>query len=105
MHNLKLKKIKISESHGKDIPSPYHSAPSFYVNAEQMPEIESWEVGKKYKLVIEVEQKSKNEREDSIDASFDILAYKHLKEKTIDEMSDKEFEEEKGKALANRYQL
>lgn len=103
MHNLKLKKIKVSESHGHDVPSPYYSAPSFYVSGEQMPEVATWEVGKKYKLIIEVEQKSKNEREDSVDASFDILAYKHLKEKSIDEMDDKEFGEEQGKQLAGHY--
>lgn len=101
MHNIKLKKIKINES--KESVMPSSSAPNFYINAGQMPEIKDWEVGKKYKLVIEVEQKSKNEREDSVDASFDILAYKHLKEKSIDEMDDKEFGEYKGKQLAGYY--
>mgnify|MGYP001609871838 FL=1 len=50
--------------------------------------------------MIEVEQKSKNEREDSVDASFEILAYKHLKEKSINEMDDKEFGEYQGKQMA-----
>ena len=102
MH-IKLKKIKTSESHSLDMPKPYHSAPSFYVSASQMPEIKDWEVGKKYRLMIEVEQKSKNESEDSgVDASFEILAYKHLKEKSINEMDDHEFGEYQSNEMAKR---
>lgn len=101
-HNYKLKKIKVSNPHGMDMPSvgKHYSAPNFYVDAEQMPEIKNWEVGKEYYLVVKVEQKSKNEREDSVDASFDIISYKHLKEKTIDEMSDREFGEHQSHKLA-----
>src|SRR3990167_2170356 len=94
-----LKKIKVSEPGGVDMPRPYHSAPSFYVDAEQMSEIKDWEVGKKYRLVVEVEQKTKNESEDSVSASFEIIAYKHMKEKTIDEMNDEEFGEYQGQAM------
>jgi len=89
-----LKKIKVNNSSnevpsvGKDL-----SAPSFYMSAEQMPEIKDWEVGKKYQLIIEVEQISKNEHENSVHASFEIVAYKHIPKKSIDEMTDEEFGE------------
>lgn len=96
-----LKKIKVS-SMQVDVPSigKHLSAPSFYIDAAQMPEIKHWEVGGKYRLVIDVEQKSKNEREDSTDASFDILAYRHLPKKSIDDMTDQEFGEYQGESLA-----
>jgi|SRR3990167_2890314 len=95
---MHLKKIKVDEMQGV-MPNPMSWPPSFSINAKQMPEIKDWEVGKKYRLVIEVEQKSKNEREDSLDASFEIVAYKHLKEKTMDEMSDSEFGEYQGQVM------
>ena len=100
-----LKKIKVSDeskSVGESI-KPYYSAPRFYVDAEQISEIKGWEVGSNYRLIVEVEQVSKEEREDgTISASFKIVAYKHLRSKTIDEMSDKEFGEYQGKALSGK---
>ena len=102
-HNLK--KIKVSPpssppSVGMESPGRHHYAPSFSIDAEQMPEIKSWEVGGKYRLIIEVEQKSKSAREDSVEASFDITHYKHIPKKTIDEMTDQEFEKYQGESLA-----
>lgn len=96
-----LKKIKVRHSSTEDVPyaSKHLSPPSFYINAAQMPEIKGWKVGGKYRLIIEVEQKSMNKREDSTDASFDILAYRHIPEKSIDEMTDKEFGDYQGEAL------
>ena len=77
----------------------HYYVPSFSVDAEQMPEIKSWKVGGKYRIMIEVEQKSKNEREESVDASFDILAYKHLPDKKIEDMTDEEFGQHQSEAL------
>ena len=94
--NITLKKIKQPEmSHEMPLPT----GPTFYIDANQMPEIKDWEVGKKYRLVVEVEQKSRNEREDMIDGSFEIVAYKHLADKKMENMDDKEFEEYSNKVV------
>lgn len=37
--------------------------PSIYFDSKQLPEIETWSVGKKYKLVVEVEMMSANTNE------------------------------------------
>ncbi len=73
--------------------SPMHGSypPSFTTNADQMPEIKDWEVGQKYKMVVEVEMKGMNEDKDMITGNFDVLAYKYLPEKDIADMNDKEF--------------
>ena len=67
-----------------------------------MLEIKDWEVGEKYRLIIEVEMKSKSEREEMIEGSFDISAYKHLKPKSPEEMDDEEFGEYQGKKLSGQ---
>lgn len=54
------------------------SRPSIYFNSKQLPEIETWSVGKKYKLVVEVEMMSANTNENkegkSTNADFRINA-------------------------------
>lgn len=99
---LKLKKIPVQEPRvGIDMPERRLYPPSFQIEAEQMPEIKDWEVGKKYRLIVEIEQKSAHQNEkDRMNASFDIVAYKHLKPKSMDEMNDEEFDEYSGEALA-----
>ena len=102
-HKIKLKKIpvrvidEVEALESPDMPPAY--PPSFDVNDIQMPEIKDWEVGKKYKFIIEVEQKSKNETKKKIRVSFDIIAYKYLKPKSIDEMTDEEFGQHQGESL------
>jgi len=96
-----LKKIKVSSD--GDMPASIgnrHYPPSFSVDAEQMPEIKNWEVGAKYRLVIEVEQTSKNENEHMVTGGFNIVAYKHLPTKSIDDMTDKEFAEYQDESLS-----
>ena len=90
---MKMKKIKVSEHHDMAMPSMAHYPPSFSVDSTQMPEIKDWEVGAKYKLMIEVEQKTKEETEQSTSSRFDIVAYHYKPEKTMEEMSDDEFRE------------
>lgn len=50
--------------------------PTVYLSKKDLPEIEDWEVGKKYKLVMEVEMVSRNENEydnkKDLNASFEI---------------------------------
>lgn len=52
--------------------------PSIYFNSEQLPEIKTWSVGKKYKLVVEVEMMSASTHENkegkSTNADFKIDA-------------------------------
>lgn len=73
---MKLKTIKSHEPEGMKAEGPgFMFPPSFHVSSNQMPEIKKWEVGKKYKLLVEVEQKSKNETEENVSAGFDITAY------------------------------
>ena len=100
----KLKKIKVSEKHDMlEVAGGLSTyPPSFHVGEKQMPEIKDWEVGKKYKLMIEVEQKSLSQNESGRDASFDIVAYAVMEEKDFDKMSDEEMEMEQGKALSNK---
>lgn len=96
--NIKLKKIKKPEMKGMDMPSM--SGPMFYVDDMQMSEIADWKVGEKYKMVVEVEMKSMSEDDHGMHGSLEVTAYKHLKEKTINEMSDKEFGDYQGQQLA-----
>ena len=103
MPKITLKKIPVKKLPKRSLPftdEPPFFLPSFGVSAKQMPEIKDWDVGKKYRIVIEVEQKSKEERNDHVHASFDIVAYKHLRKKSIDEMTDKEFGIHQGKVLS-----
>ena len=101
MAKLKLKKIPVTNRKDFDSPAiqPSVSPPSFWVGDKQMKEVANWEQGETYRLVVDVKMRSKNETEDGVEGGFDIVAYKHLKEKTIDEMSDEEFGEYQGEVL------
>ena len=99
MH-IKLKKIKKPEMEGMKMPSM--SGPMFYVDDAQMSEIASWKVGEKYRMVVEVEMKSMSEDDHGVNGSLEVVAYKHLKEKSINEMTDKELGEYEGQQLAKR---
>lgn len=106
---ITLKKIPVAKTKPEFMKMedklPYY-LPSFGLSSKQMPEIRDWEVGKNYKLVIEVNMRSKNEdeREGKTNASgsLELVAYKILKSKSVDEMSDKEFGEYQGKALSTK---
>lgn len=83
---------------------PSSFPPNFSVDEKQMPEIKKWKVGGKYRLVIDVEQKSMREDiKDMARADFDVLAYQIIKtsKKPYAKMSDKEIEAEEAKALAS----
>lgn len=100
-----LKKIKISKPRdGFDevVSEGYpHWPPRFDVTDNQMSEIKEWEVGEKYLMVVEVRQTSKTAREGQpVRAEFDIVRYKALSGKSMEDMTDEEFQVEQGKALA-----
>lgn len=78
-----MKKIPVTKPKGSMLAmeSPNVYVPSFYVSDKQMPEIKEWKVGNRYKIVLEVEQKSFSEDHNRTNASFDIIAYKVLSEK------------------------
>ena len=104
MKKFTLKKIPVSkgEDSVKVNPSSSMYPPSFYVSDKQMPEIENWEVGEKYTMVIEVEQKSMSEGDDkSISANFDIVAYKHIPKASVEDMSEEEFIKYSNKIRSN----
>lgn len=111
MAKITLKKIK-------KLPTPKAFAidnmgmnfPTLYVDSGQMPEIKEWEVGKTYKVVVELKQKSKSEMsvagsEQRIDARFDIVAYRYLEPKDIKDMTDEEFGEYQGEVMAGKEKL
>lgn len=98
MDKVKLKKIKVAKEEQSRYPvetSPM-TLPTLYVNSDQMPEIADWEVGKKYRLIIEVEQKSKSEvavagKSEIVDARFNIVGYKALDTKmNEDDLTEEE---------------
>ena len=75
---------------------PVNFPPSFNVTSEQIPEIKDWEVGEKYRLVIEVEQKSKAENDNKIvDSRFEIVSYKTIED------DDSVLEKQQAKALSS----
>ncbi len=92
MHDLKLKKIPVSEASYPLESSPSMYPPSFHVTQDQMPEVKGWKVGGKYKLMVEIEQTSKYDSKQSTSGDFNIIAYKHLAEKDVKDMNDEEFE-------------
>lgn len=99
---IKVKKQKPKYMIGED-ELPYYY-PSFHVTNKQIPEIKSWEVGKNYKMVIEVNMRSKSEDERSgsknASASLEVVAYAVGKAKDISKMTDKEFGAYQGEALS-----
>lgn len=109
MSELNLKKIAVAKQKPKFLVEeeklPYY-LPSFHISSKQMSEIRDWEVGKNYKIVIEVNMKSKSEDERSgvtnASGSLELVAYKVLKTKSIDDMTDEEFGEYQGKELSKR---
>ncbi|MCK5211695.1 hypothetical protein KAJ89_03265 [Candidatus Parcubacteria bacterium] len=106
VNKLKLKTIPVSkpskrEESMMDEKSPSIYPPSFRLDDKQVPEIKGWDVEGKYRLVIDVEMKSKRSDKKGSHGDFDIVAYKPIVKKSINEMSDKEFGEEQGKQLAD----
>lgn len=107
MADHKLKKIPVSKAgEYSDSPAihPHPYPPTFSVGEKQMPEIADWEQGEKYRLIVEVHMSEKSGEEgDPVHGRFEIVAYKHLKEKTIEEMTDEEFGEHKDEALSGSH--
>ena len=96
-----LKKIKVDESNEMESPVGNHNlyTPSFSIDAKQMSEIKDWEVGATYRLMIDVKMTRYEENKQSTSASMDIVGYKYIPKKSIDEMTDKEFETYQGESL------
>lgn len=103
MAHIKLKKIKVSKP-DKDMPMSHHDSypPSFVITAEQVPEIKNWELGGKYKMIIEVEMRGLNKDEDATIGNFYITAYKYIPEKAVEDMSDEEFSEYQNEVLGEK---
>lgn len=102
---MKLKKIPVREPKKDekfmvedDKPSIF--PPSFDADNKQMPEIQDWDVDGTYRLVIDVEMKSKRSDKRGSHAGFNIVAYKHIPKKKIENMTDEEFGKEQSRALS-----
>ena len=66
----RLKTIK-PKKHGIDVPEkPYY--PSFHISSKELPEIKNWEVGRKYRILLETRQVGKREDEEGISGDFEI---------------------------------
>lgn len=77
----KMRKIEMSSAKDQkeEMIAPYDDRPSIYFTEKQLPEIESWKVGEKYKLVLEVEmigfsKRKRKEENDNTSADFKIAA-------------------------------
>lgn len=78
-----------------------HHYPSFSVHEKQMPEIDDWDTEQTYRMIVDVVMTGKSARKGNpTRGDFEIVAYKVLKRKTINDMSDEEFGAYQGKALA-----
>ena len=104
LNKLKLKTIPVSQPSKEDKEfmekSPSVDLPYFRTDAKQMPEVKNWEQGEFYKFVVEVKMKSKRDDERGTRAEFEIVAYKPIVKKSINEMTDKEFGEHQGEELS-----
>lgn len=99
--SVKLKKIKVEKPDNVDAEPLHWRLPHFSVTEDQMPEVKSWEVGNKYRMIVEVEQTEKSDREgDPVRGEFRLVAYKPLPNKSLDEMTDDEFAELQGEMLS-----
>lgn len=60
----------------KEEPIANEAKPTLYLSKKDLPEIESWDVGDSYKLLLEVKQTSKStskyDNEESINATFEV---------------------------------
>lgn len=96
---MKLKKIQTKRSYPEQVEASM-PGPCVYLSSDQMPEMKNWEVGETYQLVIEVVQKSKNETEDRTSGEFELVAYKYMPKKEMEDMTDEEFGELQSEIMA-----
>jgi len=109
MANIKLKKIPVSEP-SKDEKKfmdemeghPSSRLPSFDVDDKQMPEIKNWEQGESYILIVKVNMRMKRSDKRGTNADLDIVSYKSIVKKKIDDMTDEEFGKEQSKRLSRK---
>jgi len=57
------------------------STPRLHLSTQDFPEIEKWEVGKKYTLIIELKQVEQHIEEDEVRSTFEITKLKKLPKK------------------------
>lgn len=101
---LKLKKIPLApkrEDECFDSPmglSSYY--PSFAASNLQIKEVQDWDVGETYRIILDVKMTSKRKGMDEpANGGFDIVAYKAFAKKSLDNLTDKEFEEYQGEQM------
>lgn len=82
---IKPKKIKEIE---KEM-SKEESWPRFHIGLDHLPEAKKWDIGKKYRISLELEMTGLNIADDYSDASFDIKAIRV--DSKVKDMGKKEF--------------
>ena len=76
-----FKKIKPEKDDGMEVAKHFYY-PHLSLNAEQLPEIKSWDVGKEYRIDLIVKQVSKEDRDDNpTEARFKVVAVRAGKAK------------------------
>lgn len=69
---MQMKTIKPEKMSNMDMPSEGYY-PHLDLSSDEIPQIKDWEVGKSYKIVLEVKQTSKREDKDKkISACFEV---------------------------------
>jgi hypothetical protein len=74
--------------------------PRFHIGLEHLPEAKKWDIGKKYRISLEVEMTGLNVSDNYSDASFDIKAIKI--ESKVKNMSKKEFEKHQADVMSGK---
>ncbi len=68
-----MKKV-IPQKQGIDSSPEEKRYPFIHLSSKELPELKKWEVGKTYKIILEIKQKSMSEDSNKeISASFDII--------------------------------
>ena len=81
-HHMKSLAYKNS-NHGLDGPD-MPNYPVAYLDAEQMPEISTWEVGEEYTLKMVVKLRRRTETDGKISGDLELTSYETESEKSLD---------------------
>lgn len=100
LEKMRLEKIK-PEKFGDFDRIEDEFLPFLHLNSEQVSELFNWKNKRTYRMIIDIRQDNQDVDKVTgrVSSGFKIVAYKALKKKSIDEMTDKEFEEHQGEEL------
>jgi len=102
----KLKKVKPEKNGMPEVKSKEYF-PSVHFDSKTLPEIKDWEVGEEYVVVMKLKQTSysehENDKENTADASFDIVEIGVLDKEDNNETDDEEDLKISKAKLMNKY--